>query len=201
MGDGDCVQRSPDANISKDTGGKGKWGPAILVGPFPRAKRAGEHCEGRAASSPHPQQEPPSRDAQGPVSVAKLSRLPSPLQKVLVGWASAGLCCRGCTHHPPAAVVVQVHQCPGILHFFLLGIHKGFGKADPIVDVVAAAAPVELPALVLGATPLERVTAADLEVPLAARPRDGVDHPGRGDGVDEGGLPAACHGERNRDGE
>lgn len=119
--------------------------------------------------------------------------LPSSLLKVPEGWG-AGLCCRGCTHHPPTAVVVQVHQCPGILHLFLLGIHEGFGEADPVVDVVAAAAPVELPALVLGAAPLERVTAAHLEVPLAAGPRDGIDHPGRGDGVDEGGLPAACRG-------
>lgn len=190
-----------DANTSKDTGGKGEQGPAIPMGPFPRAKRAGEYREGRAAFQPCPQQELPSTDAQGPVSLAKLLRLPHPLQKVPVGWGALGSAAGAAlTHHPPAAVVVQVHQGPGILHFFLLGIHKGFGKADPVVDVVAAAAPVELPALVLGAAPLERVTAADLEVPLAARPRDGIDHPGRGDGVDKGGLPAACQGERNRDG-
>lgn len=111
-------------------------------------------------------------------------------------WPGAGL---GSTHHPPAAVVVQVHQRPGILHFLLLGIHKGFGEPDPVVDVVAAAAPVELPALVLGAAPLERVAAAGLQVPLAAGSGDGIDHTCRGDGVDEGGLPATCHRKRNRD--
>lgn len=131
---------------------------------------------------------PPSLDTQGPAAV--------PLWDVVVGgWPGTGL---GFTHHPPAAVVMQVHQCPGVLHFLLLGIHKGFGKPDAIVDVVAAATPVELPALVLGAAPLERVAAAGLQVPLAAGSGDGIDHPRRGDGVDEGGLPAACHGKRNR---
>lgn len=45
-----CVEVT-DANISKDTGGKGERGPAIPVGPFPRTNHAGEHQEGRAASS------------------------------------------------------------------------------------------------------------------------------------------------------
>lgn len=181
-------------------GGKGKQRPAIPTGLL-----SGQSVQGGTGKA-----------GQRPAPICSRTCAPWPPRVLLLcpscshcpfpcrgsrwdGWLGTGLGCGGCTHHPPAAVVVQVHQCPGVLHFLLLGIYKGFGKPNPVVDVVTAAAPVELPTLILGAAPLEWVAAAGLQVPLATCPRDGIDHSSRGDGVDEGSLPAACQGKRNRD--
>lgn len=97
------------------------------------------------------------------------------------------------THLPSCAVVVEVHQRPGVLPFPLLGIHEGPGELNAIVDVVAAAAPVKAALAVLGRALLLRVTGAGLQLSLAARPCDGKHNASRGDGVDERGLPAACN--------
>lgn len=80
----------------------------------------------------------------------------------------------GVTNCPAAAVVVQIHQGPGILHCFLFGIHEFLCKFDSIVDVVAAASPVKLPSFVFGAAPLVGITTTGLEFALAASPGDGV---------------------------
>lgn len=87
------------------------------------------------------------------------------------------------THHSSATIVVQIHECPGVLHHPLSGVNKGLGKFDAIVDVVTASAPVEVAPLVAGLAALVPVTIADLDVALTARPGDGVDHSGRRDGV------------------
>lgn len=89
------------------------------------------------------------------------------------------------THHPTTAVVVQVHQRTGIFAHPLPGIHKGLGKLDAVIDVVAASTPVETSLVVTGLAALVAVTAADLELPLTAGPGDGIDHTGRGDRVHE----------------
>lgn len=94
-------------------------------------------------------------------------------------------------HHSTAAVVVQVHQRPSVFHHVFPSVHEGLGKLDAVVDVVAASAPVERAPGVGVSAALVAVTVADLKLPLAAGPGDGVDHPGRGDGVDERRLSAA----------
>lgn len=88
-------------------------------------------------------------------------------------------------HRSAAAVVVQVHEGPRVPARPLFGVDEGFGKVNPVADVVAAAAPVELPSLVLGPPSLVRVAVARLELPLAAGAGQCVDHARRGDGVDE----------------
>lgn len=97
------------------------------------------------------------------------------------------------THLPSCTVVVEVHQRPGVLPFPFLGIHEGPGELNAIVNVVAAAAPVEAALVVLGRALLLGVTGAGLQLSLAARPRDGKHNASGGDGVDERGLPAACN--------
>ena len=96
------------------------------------------------------------------------------------------------SHHATAAVVVQVHERPRVLHHPLPGVHKVLGELDAVVDVIAAAAPVKVPLLVAGSAPLLAVTAADLQLALAAGLGDGVHHACRRDGVHKRRLPAAC---------
>lgn len=95
------------------------------------------------------------------------------------------------SHRSAAAVVVQVHERPSVSARLLFGVDEGFGKVDPVVDVVAAAAPVELAFLVLFPPSLVRVAVARLELPLAAGAGQCVHHARRGDGVDEGRFATA----------
>ena len=81
-------------------------------------------------------------------------------------------------HHPPAAVIVQVHQRPRVFDLLLLGVHEGLGELDAVVDVVAAAAPVKVAPVVAGPAPLVGVAVARLELPLAAGSGNGIDHSG-----------------------
>lgn len=104
----------------------------------------------------------------------------------------------GATNRSATAVVMQVHQGPGIFHRFLLGIHKVFCKLDPVVDVVTAASPVKFSSFVFGAAPLVGITAAGFQLTLAASPGDGIDNSSRGDGIDKGSFPATCQTRRER---
>lgn len=62
------------------------------------------------------------------------------------------------TYQPACPVVVKVHQGSGILSLPFLGIHEGSGKFDPIVNVIAAATPVETALAVLGGSLLLWIT-------------------------------------------
>lgn len=53
------------------------------------------------------------------------------------------------THLPSSPVVVQVHQRSRIFAFPLFGIHEGPGEFNAVVNVIAAAAPVEMALAVL----------------------------------------------------
>lgn len=79
-------------------------------------------------------------------------------------------------HHSATAVVVKVHQSSSIFYHPLLGVYKGLGKLDAIVDIVTTATPVKVTHFVSGFPPLVGVTAADLELPLAACSGDGIDY-------------------------
>lgn len=68
---------------------------------------------------------------------------------------------------------MKVHQGSGILPFSLLGVYKGTGELDPIVNVVAAATPVEGAFAVLGTSFLLGVAGTGLEFSLATGPGDG----------------------------
>lgn len=59
---------------------------------------------------------------------------------------------------PAGSVVVHVHQRSGVLALPLLGVHERPRKLDPIVNVVAAAAPVESALAVLGGPLLLGIT-------------------------------------------
>lgn len=80
---------------------------------------------------------------------------------------------------------MQVHERPSVSTRLLFGVDEGFGKVNPIADVIAAAAPVELPSPVLFPPSLVRVAVARLELPLATGAGQCVHHARRGDGVDE----------------
>lgn len=94
------------------------------------------------------------------------------------------------THHSAAAVIVQIHERSGIFHHPLPGIHKGFGKLDTVVDIVTAAAPVEVALLVARPASPVGVAAADFKLALTARSCNGVDDARRGNGVNECCFPA-----------
>lgn len=80
---------------------------------------------------------------------------------------------------------MQVHERPSVSARLLFGVDEGFGKVNPVADVIAAATPVELPFLVLFPPSLVRVAVARLELPLATGAGQCVHHARRGDGVDE----------------
>lgn len=86
---------------------------------------------------------------------------------------------------------MQVHESPSISARLLFGVDEGFGKVNPIADVIAAAAPVELPSLVLFPPSFVRVAVARLELPLATGTGQCVHHARRGDSVDERRLATA----------
>ena len=95
---------------------------------------------------------------------------------------------------------MQVHQCAGVFHHPLSGVYERFGKLYAVVDVVAAPPPVKTPPVVARPSTLVAVAVADLELPHAAGPGDGVDHARRGDGVHERRLLAAwAHGNERFD--
>lgn len=71
------------------------------------------------------------------------------------------------TYCSATAVVVEVHECPRVPTRPFFGVYEGFRKLNPIVDVVAAAAPVELPSLVPVPSSLVRVAVTRLQLPLA----------------------------------
>lgn len=94
-------------------------------------------------------------------------------------------------HHPPTAVVMKIHQSTGVFHHPLLGINKGPCEFNAEVDVVAAPAPVEGASVVARLPSLITVTVADLQLPLAAGPGNGVDHSSGRDGVHKRCLSTA----------
>ena len=95
---------------------------------------------------------------------------------------------------------MQVHQCAGVFHHPLPGVYERFGKLYAVVDVVAAPPPVKTPPVIARPSTLVAVAVADLELPHAAGPGDGVDHARRGDGVHERRLLAAwAHGNERFD--
>lgn len=53
---------------------------------------------------------------------------------------------------------MKVHQGSGVLSLPFLGVHKGSGKFDPIVNVITAATPVEIALAVLGGSFLLWIT-------------------------------------------
>lgn len=96
-----------------------------------------------------------------------------------------------CPYCSAAAIVVKVHERSSISDRPFPGIYEGFSELDAIVDVIAAAAPVELPPAVLGPPTFVRVAVAVLQLPLAAGPRERIHDPRRGDGVDKRCFAAA----------
>lgn len=72
------------------------------------------------------------------------------------------------THCSATAVVVEVHECPTIPDGSLFGINEGFGKFDPIVDIITASTPVKVSFSVVSSPPPEGVAVTQLELPLAA---------------------------------
>lgn len=51
-------------------------------------------------------------------------------------------------YHSSTAIVMKVHKCSCILHCPFFGIYEGFSKLYPIVNIVAAAAPIKFASLV-----------------------------------------------------
>lgn len=90
-----------------------------------------------------------------------------------------------------AAIVVKVHKRSSISDRPFPGVYEGFSELDAIVDIIAAAAPVELPPVVLEPPTFVRVAVAVLELPLAAGPRERINDSRRGDGVDKRRFSAA----------
>lgn len=86
---------------------------------------------------------------------------------------------------------MKVHECSSISDCPFPGVYEGFSEFDAIVDVIAAAAPVELPPVVLGPPTFVWVAVAVLELPLAAGPRECIHDSCRGDGVDKCRFAAA----------
>lgn len=64
------------------------------------------------------------------------------------------------TYSSPAAVVVQVHEGPCVSLRPLLSVDEGFGELDAVVDILTAATPAKLSAVVAGLSTLMRVTVA-----------------------------------------
>lgn len=88
-----------------------------------------------------------------------------------------GTCTDVKTDRATTAVVMQVHEGPGILEPLLLGIHEGLGEANAIVDIVTAATPVKVPTLVMVSATGVGVTTAHTQFTLATGAGDSVDHP------------------------
>lgn len=86
---------------------------------------------------------------------------------------------------------MQVHECPSISDRSLFGIYEGFGKFDPVVDVIATAAPVEFSSIVFISSAFVRVAVARPQLPLAAGSSERVDDSCWGDGIDECCFTAA----------
>lgn len=99
------------------------------------------------------------------------------------------------THLPSSPVVVQVHQRSCIFAFPLFGIHEGPGEFNAVVNVIAAAAPVEMALAVLRWAFLLGITGAGFQLSLATCPRDSKNYPGGGDGVDKSRFPTAWNKE------
>lgn len=95
-------------------------------------------------------------------------------------------------HHSATAVVVKVHQCSGVFYHSLPGIHKGFGKLDTIIHVVATATPVKVSHFIMRSSSLVGVTTAAPELPLAACSSDCIHHSSRGDCIYKCCLTATC---------
>ena len=71
---------------------------------------------------------------------------------------------------------MQVHHRPSVLAHPLSSVHEGLCEFDAVVDVIAAAAPVEVAPVVAGSPSLVAIAVADLQLPLTAGPGDGVHH-------------------------
>lgn len=98
----------------------------------------------------------------------------------------------GHPYHSATAVVVQVHQGPGIFHHSLPGIYKDFGELDTIIHVVATATPVKVTHFIVCPSSFVGVTAAALELPLATSSSDCIHHTSRGDCIHKRCLTATC---------
>ena len=93
---------------------------------------------------------------------------------------------------------MQVHEGPGVPLLPFLGVHEGLAEAHGVLHVVTAAAPVEGALGIPRGALLSGIAGAGVQLTLAAGPRQRVHHTGRGDGVHEGHLAAACR-ERGRE--
>lgn len=65
-------------------------------------------------------------------------------------------------YHSSTAIVMEVDKCSCILHCPFFGIYEGFGELYSVVNIVAAAAPIELSSVVPCFATLVRVTVARL---------------------------------------
>jgi len=93
------------------------------------------------------------------------------------------------THLPSSSVVVKVHQRSRVFSFPFLGVHEGSGKFNAVVNVIAAATPVEVALGVLGRAFLLGIAGAGFQLPLAACPGDGKNNSSGGDGVYKSRFP------------
>ena len=98
-----------------------------------------------------------------------------------------------------AAVVVKVHERPCVSDSPLFSVYEGFGKLDPVVDIVTTAPPVELSSVITGSSALVWVTVTRLQLALAAGASECVHHPCWGNGVDERCLATAWERETRRE--
>lgn len=96
------------------------------------------------------------------------------------------------TYPPAGAVVVEVHERPGVPDDFLARVDEEPREVAAVLDVVAAAAPVEVASTVAPLADLRRVAGAALQLALAARTRYGVHDGGRGEGVHDSRLSTSC---------
>lgn len=94
---------------------------------------------------------------------------------------------------------MKVHECPCVSDSPLFSVYEGFGKLDPVVDIVTTAPPVKLSSVITGSSALVRVTVTRLQLPLAAGASERVHHPCWGNGVDERCLTTAWERETGRE--
>lgn len=71
---------------------------------------------------------------------------------------------------------MQVHHRTSVLPHPFSSVHEGLCKFDAVVDIIAAATPVEVAPVVTGSPSLMAVAVADLQLPLTAGPGDGIHH-------------------------
>jgi len=89
---------------------------------------------------------------------------------------------------------VEVHQRPGITTIILSGVDEEPCKLAAVNDVIAAATPVEVSALLVPLfTLVSFITGTAVKRPLATRSGDGVDEPGGHYSMYSSRLTTACN--------